>query len=238
MTSTGGQPEASASSPGRAVAALALLVPAPTVGTLAGLAFEGGAGVAVWAAMKVWLLVVPAAWYLGVDRGVASWSPPRRGGFGVAALAGLGMGAAVVATYGILAPDIDTAHLREEVAGTGLRDPRIYLGACLYWIFVNSVLEEYVYRWFVFRKCEALLPPRAAVAAAALLFTVHHVVGLSISMGPGLAALAGVGIAIGGATLSTLYLRYRSVWPAWIAHALVDVAVFGAGWHLLFVSAG
>ena len=37
-----------------------------------------------------------------------------------------------------------------------------------YWILINSVLEEYVYRWFIYSKCEAAVPPVLAVLASAL----------------------------------------------------------------------
>jgi membrane protease YdiL (CAAX protease family) len=47
------------------------------------------------------------------------------------------------------------------------------------------------------------------------------------------ALIASVGVFIGGAIFSWIYITYRSVWVAWIAHACADVAVFGIGWHLV-----
>ena len=42
------------------------------------------------------------------------------------------------------------------------------------------------------------------------------------------------GIFIGGTVWSGLYLRYRSIWPGYASHAIVDVAVFGIGWWVIF----
>jgi membrane protease YdiL (CAAX protease family) len=33
---------------------------------------------------------------------------------------------------------------------------------------------------------------------------------------------------------SWLYLRYRSVWPCYVSHAIVDIAVFVVGWLIIF----
>ena len=46
--------------------------------------------------------------------------------------------------------------------------------------------------------------------------------------------LASIGLFVGGAIFSWLYVRHRSIWVPWLAHALCDVAVFTAGAFLLF----
>jgi membrane protease YdiL (CAAX protease family) len=38
----------------------------------------------------------------------------------------------------------------------------------------------------------------------------------------------------GGAIWSWLYVRYRSIWPGYLSHAIVDVAVFAVGWWIIF----
>ena len=42
------------------------------------------------------------------------------------------------------------------------------------------------------------------------------------------------GVFAGGVAWSCLYVRYGSVWPGYLSHAIVDVAVFGTGAALLF----
>ena len=49
-----------------------------------------------------------------------------------------------------------------------------------------------------------------------------------------LALLATLGVAIGGAWWSWLYLRYESVWPGYLSHVIVDLAIFAIGGWLLF----
>ena len=216
--------------------ALLLLVPIPTLGTtVAMVVAPGPVGNTAFALCKIWILTLPALWWLWVERGRPSWSPPVQGGLVAGAGLGLILATVIVAAFWLIGVSrIDPELLRTATEGMGLATPLAYLGGALYWIFVNSVLEEYVFRWFVFRQCERLMPGPAAVTAAAAVFTAHHIIALNAYLDPLLTTLASVGIFIGGATWSWCYLRYRSIWPGWISHAIVDVAVFGIGWWIIF----
>lgn len=221
--------------PSRPWLALALLVPAPTLGVLAAMVWPGGGGgQAVYLAAKIWLVVLPVAWHLAVDRGRPGWSPPRRGGLLVGALLGVATAVAIAATWWLARGAIGAEGIRREVAGMGLETRQAFLLAALGWILVNSVMEEYVWRWFCYRQLEAVSTPPVAVVGSAAAFTLHHVVALSTYLAPVWVAVASLGVFAGGSLWSLLYRRYRSIWPGWIAHAGADVAIFGVGWFLLF----
>jgi len=220
----------------RSLVALLLLAPVPTLGIAAALIFwPGPIGRTVFTAAKIWLLVLPVVWHLRVDKGRLSWSPVKNGGLKAGVLIGLGTAAVIVATCWFIAiPRIDPATLRVEVTEMGLASPLAFVLGALYWIFVNSVVEEYVFRWFIQSRCENLWSRPIAIGASATIFTIHHVVAMATFFNPGLVALASAGVFIGGATWSWMYTRYRSIWPGWIAHAFADVAIFGCGYYLLF----
>ena len=222
---------------GRSLAALALLVPAASLAAAAGLIWWPGTlvGQVAFFVSKVWMLALPAVWWLGVERGRLGWSRPRLGGFRVAAMLGLLLSAVILGAYGIGGWRlIDVGTMRAAAARAGLGDWRVYLGGTLYWIFVNSLLEEYVWRWFVFRQCENLVGARLAVWLAAGLFTVHHVVTLQVYFSWTVTLLCTLGVLAGGAVWSWCYARYRSIWPGWLSHAIVDVAVFFLGAVIVF----
>jgi membrane protease YdiL (CAAX protease family) len=218
-----------------AVIALLLLVPAPSLGVLAGMYLAPGAvGRVLFLLCKAWVLVLPAAWWVLVEKQRASWSPASRGGLLVGFASGLVIAATILATFVIARPWIAPELLLEATRGMALDTPAAYLWAAAGWIGINSLLEEYVYRWFVLTRCESLMPRAGAVAASALIFTAHHVLALAAYLGPGLTALASLGVFIGGATWAWCYARYRSIWPGWLSHILADAAVFWVGWELLF----
>ena len=219
-----------------AVIALLLLAPVPTLGVVAALhAAPGTAGRVGFAAAKLWLLLFPAAWYLAIERGRPSWSPPARGGLRAGAAVGAAMAAAILVAYwGVLRTHVDPQPVRQAAVEMGIGSPVSYIAGAAAWILVNSLVEEYVWRWFVFRQLRALLPAALAVLGSAALFTAHHAVAMAAYLGPALLVLGALAVLVAGACWSFLYLRYDSIWPGWISHVVADIAVFLIGWQLLF----
>jgi membrane protease YdiL (CAAX protease family) len=197
--------------------------------------FPGPLGRALFMAAKVWLVAVPVFWHLAVDRRPPSASPMRRGGVGIGMSTGFAAAGIIVCSaylFGVFR--MDMAELAGEVGEMGLADPRSYLLGAAGWTFANSLMEEIVYRWFVYTRCERLMPVPAAMIASAGVFTAHHVVALSTYLPWHLTTLASVGVFAGGLLWSWLYSRTRSIWPGWISHVLADIAVFAVGWVVLF----
>jgi len=194
----------------------------------------GPTGRLVFLATKAWLLVTPAAWRILVDRDPASWSPPRRGGLGTGLLLGLATAVPIAVAAWLVLPGLERGALGAVLESMGLATPARYLAAAAAWTLANSLMEEYLWRWFVLTRLECLFGRSTAVAGSALLFTLHHAVAMSRYLTPGLVALACLGIFVGGCLWGWCYHRYRSIWPGWLAHVLADVAVFAAGWFLAF----
>ena len=221
----------------RTILALLLVGMAPTVSTL--LSFGVGDGVAsqvIFVFTKIWLFAVPLYWFLKIDRGTFSWSKPEQGGYGMAVGLGIGMSVLMVGAWLLLGKWIDADLLRDALEPVGLLDIRLYVVAAIYWIVINSLLEEYVFRWFLVIKSEALVGPgNRAIILSALIFVVHHTVALAVFGFPWWANLiASVSVFVGGAVFSWLYVRYRSVWIPYIAHAICDIAVFTVGALIIF----
>ncbi|MDP7348765.1 MAG: CPBP family intramembrane metalloprotease, partial [Phycisphaeraceae bacterium] len=110
----------------------------------------------------------------------------------------------------------------------------VYVLGAIYWCTINSILEEYVWRWFVFTRCEALVGQVPATIVSALLFTIHHVIALMAFFDWRVTILASLGVFIGSAMWSWLYLRYRNLWTAYVCHVFADVGIFVIGWRLIF----
>gem|GEM_PF-70637 len=224
----------------RATVAILLLVPAPTVGVLAGMVLfpDSAPGAAVFTLSKVWVLGLPLFWRLCVERQPLSLSPVRHGGIAVGIGSGLLIGGAILGAWGLFgAALIERRTLVLGLERVGLTTPARFAVGALYWVTVNSVLEEFVWRWFCMTRAQCLLRPAAAVGAAALFFTVHHTIALQVYLDPVAVGVCSVGVFGGGAFWGWMYQRYGSVWPGVISHALVDLCIFGLGAVLLFGSA-
>jgi len=216
--------------------ALLLLAPVPSLGTAAAMIWmPGPVGQTVFMTAKIWLLALPFYWHLAIDRCKPALSPVRPGGLGTGVLTGIAAGALIGLAawfFGIF--DMDMSSLAGEIDEMGLDTPRAYLLGAVGWTFANSLMEEIVYRWFVFTRAERLTGKASAVLISAAVFTAHHVVALSTYLPWGLTALASLGVFLGGVLWAALYCRFRSIWPCWISHIIADVAIFAVGWEVLF----
>ncbi len=192
-------------------------------------------GKSIFLASKIWILIIPVFWLIIVDKQKLSWSKPIRGGFGVAAGLGVAISIIIFIVYSAAGNILIQPQIVREIAlKIGLSNPSLYIAGAAYWILINSVLEEYVWRWFVVSQCRVFMPVGAAIVISALGFTLHHIIALDIFFGWFTAAIASMGVFIGGAIWSWCYLRYRSIWPGYLSHAIVDIAVFAIGYSLIF----
>lgn len=223
----------------RAIIALILMVPVPAISVALAMAVPGikgePLGKVFYFGAKIWTLLLPVTWLLVVDRGRLSLSPAKRGGLGVGALLGAAIFAVIMLTYWMIGRTwIDPATVRAEAVNNGIGKPLSYVIFVCGLSLTNSLMEEYVWRWFVFRKCEALVGSVGAVFLGAGLFTLHHIVALRAQMGWDAALLGSAGCFFGGVLWSWLYLKYRSIWPGYVAHVFADAAIYIIGWWLIF----
>ena len=220
-----------------ALIALSLIVPAPSLGVYMGMivAPDTGFGQICFLLSKIWLFAFPLVWLLLVQREKLSFSLPKRGGLVVGAVIGMIIGLLITGAYLFIGRNlIDPSSVCESILGIGLSTPAIYIAGALYWILINSVLEEYVWRWFVTEKCTVLFPGVFGIVLSSLAFTLHHIVALQVHFNWLIAIIASAGVFIGGVIWSWCYIHYKSIWPGYVSHALVDVAVFVIGYNLTF----
>ena len=219
-----------------ALLGLCLVAIAPSISTITGFILQAGVfAVVVFIFTKVWIFGLPAFWHLKVEKKPLSWSKPANGGWGVSLALGIGIMIVIIGAYLLLGDlMIDRATLLELMEPVGLTTAATLAGAIFFWIFINSIIEEYVYRWFITSKIEEILGGKwRSIFLSAGVFTVHHTIALMMFLSPLGTLIASLGVFIGGAIFSWIYLQYRSVWVAWVAHACADVAVFGIAWHLI-----
>jgi len=225
----------------KAVIALAMLVPVPSLGVLCGMILFPDAmlGKVLFAATKIWILALPVAWWWIFCKGQKTTVTPRSEllskGIVASIVAGIAIFLLIVGAYVLLGDKlIDKEFLVEKLRDVGLGNKWLYFGAMMYWILVNSLLEEFVWRWFVTERFAKLVRSAAAIALSALCFTLHHTLAMSIYLSPLTNAAASVGVFTGGVIFSWLFVRYKSIWPPYIAHVFADIAIFGIGYIMLF----
>ena len=185
---------------------------------------------------KLWIFLVPTLWYFRVDKNTISKNIPSKEGIQMALLTGIVMSIIILITWFIFESTLDMDQMVNTLQSKGLSNINLYVLGMLYWIFLNSLLEEYVFRWFVTTKSVIIFGNDiAAIIFSASLFTLHHAIALHLF---GFiwwqTILASFGLLSAAAIWSWLYIKYRSIWICWLSHAICDVAVFGIGYTILF----
>ena len=219
-----------------ALLGLILVGIAPTVSVVTGFAFKAGVlAIVVFIFTKVWIFGLPAFWHLRIDKNVFSRSPALNGGWAVSAGLGIVMAVVIMLAYVLLGDTlVSDDDLIEILDPFGLTTPWKLMLAILFWVFINSVLEEFVFRWFITSKIEQLISGKwLPILLSAGVFTLHHAIALAFFIDPLGNFLASLGVFIGGVIFSWIYIEYRSIWVAWVAHAIADVAVFAIAWQMV-----
>ena len=185
---------------------------------------------------KLWIFIVPTFWYLRIENNSVSKNFPSKEGIKMGFITGLTMSVIILFTWLIFESTLDTDQMISTLQSKGLSNINLYVLGMLYWIFLNSLLEEYVFRWFVTTKSIIIFGNEiAAIVFSASLFTLHHAIALHLF---GFlwwqTIFASFGLLSAAAIWSWLYIRYRSIWVCWLSHAICDVAVFGIGYTILY----
>ncbi|MEO6708703.1 MAG: type II CAAX endopeptidase family protein, partial [Planctomycetota bacterium] len=214
-----------------ALLALLLLVPVPSLGIACEMLwFPGTLGLSILGATKLWILGLPLFWTALVERRSIVIDRPTSRGLGIGWLTGIVGAIGVVVIFQlVLRQRIDPALVRGMASANHLLSPRAYGLVAVYTCVFNSLLEEYVWRWFVLGRFEELMPRRLAVIASAAAFTLHHTLILATQFNLEIAVIGSIAVFAAGVTWSAIYSRTHSIWSAWLSHALIDLAVFWAG---------
>jgi uncharacterized protein len=227
----------------KALLALALILPAPLLGVSSSLYLppirslgtqEIEIGKVVWAVAKIWLLLLPVVWLLFVDKGKLSWSPTNWKGVLAGLLWSIPVATVLLGSYWVAKGgsfiDPEATKTIEEL---GIATPAKFLIFASTMSLGNSLMEEYVWRWFVFSKCKVLVGVWPAIVLSAFFFTLHHIV-ILWTVGSIWMVIAGsIALFAGGTIWGYLYNKYNSIWPGWICHVAADTAIMWITWQIL-----
>lgn len=216
--------------------ALWLVVPASSIGvTMATIIAPGVLGQTIFAVVKVWIVLIPLLWVIRVEKKHLRLPSITHRQINSGVILGLVMFAAIAVSYLLVGQSlIDVSAIRAQATSVGIVNVGIYLAGCAYWSFINSFLEECIWRGFVYRQCRILFSGFGAIVFSGLFFTLHHVIALAFYTQNWLITLLGsLGVLIAGMIWSASYDKF-GFWTCYISHVLADLAIAIIGWHLLF----
>jgi len=194
-----------------------------------------------YAVLKVVQFAFPALWVFAVVRKKFKWAGPTPKGVGLGLAFGFLVGGAMLAlALLVLKPmgffDGPQVEIIKKIQDMGLATLPKYAAAGVFYALFHSFLEEYYWRWFVFKRLRPYTTLAKAIAVSSLGFMAHHVIVLGIYFGWASPAtyLFSLSVAIGGAVWAWIYERTDSLYGPWLSHMVVDAAIFLVGYNLAF----
>ncbi len=101
----------------------------------------------------------------------------------------------------------------------------------------HSFLEEYYWRWFVFGWLKKDVPLSLAILLSSFAFMSHHVIVLNVYLqGYFWEAVVPFSLCVagGGIVWAWLFQRCGSLYAPWLSHLLIDAALMGLGYDMVF----
>ena len=142
---------------------------------------------------------------------------------------GLAVYGGIMVVYLILIPYIDLQAIRvalEEDLGVN-RDNFILVA--LYISFLNSLLEEFFFRGYLFLGLLQRTERWRAYSISALLFAAYHVAIIGSWFSPVIFVLAMAGLFTGGLIFNYLNERNGNIINSWVVHLMANLAINTVG---------
>lgn len=98
----------------------------------------------------------------------------------------------------------------------------------------HSFLEEYFWRYFLFRGLLGKFGFWRASLISSIGFSLHHFVVLSEYFPMYLTIILGLCVAVGGMIWSAIYYRTRTIFGCWFSHFWIDLGIFTIGYFMIF----
>ncbi len=203
--------------------------------------YSTGVQQSVYLVAKIIQFSFPAIWTCFALREALHTARPTAGGQLLGLAFGIAVAAAGVAVFHLVLRDTSIFSSAGELVNGKIKSfgintaGKYFVLAGFYSIF-HSLLEEYYWRWFVFRQLRQLVAAWPAIIGSGLAFTLHHIVVLGVFF-PGeqwLIVALSAGVAIGGFFWAWLYGRSDSMFDTWPSHFLIDAGLFfGIGYELV-----
>jgi uncharacterized protein len=223
----------------QSILALLLIVPVTSIGAImSAFVAPGAIGQKVAIVCGLWLLLFPFLWHRFVDRQKLDFRLSKNDGWLTGVILGVLMFGSIFCSYWLVGRYLlNIADIRSRTSLMGMNIPLMVFGFGTFQTLVNSLIEEYVWRWFVLRHCEILWPKRWAVFISAGFFTIHHVfLLLAYCDNLWLVLVGSIAVFAAGVVWAISTQFYKSILPSYLSHLAADLALQIASWHILMAN--
>ena len=154
---------------------------------------------------------------------------------GILPAAGLGVAiyGLILGAYFLLRNWIDFSGIVDSLSsGAGVSKDN-FLFVSLYISFVNSLLEEFFFRGFLFTNLKHSAGRKIAYGFSSLMFALYHVAMMIGWFHPAITLLLIAGLMVGGMIFNFLNEKQENIYSSWLAHMFANFAINTIGFILM-----
>ena len=157
----------------------------------------------------------------------------QKKGFLTALLLGLGVYGVILGGYFLVRNFFDFSGIAGTLSQNAGVNRDNFLFVSLYISFVNSLLEEFFFRGFLFMNLKSTAGKAFAQGFSSILFAAYHVAMMAGWFSPWLFALVMAGLTVGGMLFNTMNEKLGGIYSSWLTHMFANFAINTIGFMLL-----
>ena len=157
----------------------------------------------------------------------------RKKGFLISLLLGVGLYGLILGAYFVVAPFFDFSGIVDNLSQNAGVTKENFLFVSLYISFINSLLEEFFFRGFVFTNIKTHHSRAAAYWFSAGAFSLYHVAMMIGWFSPFLFLLVMAGLLAGGLIFNYMNERLNTIYCSWLTHMFANFAINTIGFLLM-----
>lgn len=146
---------------------------------------------------------------------------------------GAGIYAVILGGYFILSEAIDFSNIASSLSANAGVTRENFIFVSLYISFINSLLEEFFFRGFVFLNLKNTSGRKTAYFISALAFAVYHTAMMTGWFNVFVFVLMLFGLFVGGIIFNILNEKQGSIYTSWFVHMFANFAINTVGFILL-----
>ncbi len=162
-----------------------------------------------------------------------SFMKPNKRGIGKAILLGVAVYALILGGYFALSGIFDFSNIVSSLSENVGVTKENFLFVSLYISFINSLLEEFFFRGFVFNNILVLSGKKLAYFFSAGAFSMYHIAMMTDWFEPLFFFLILVGLFAAGLIFDRLNEKNGSVYTSWFVHMFANFAINTVGFILM-----
>ncbi|HHV26902.1 MAG TPA: CPBP family intramembrane metalloprotease [Tissierellia bacterium] len=138
---------------------------------------------------------------------------------------GLGVYGIIIGAYFVLKNFIDLNNIQNILLDSLKVSKKNFIYVAIYISFINSLLEEFFFRGFVFLNLNKTMTRIKAYGISAFAFAIYHLAILSNWFNPILFMISMLGLFVGGLIFNWLNERNENLYNSWLVHMFANFAI-------------